>query len=77
MKNKNRILIFVVVLITINSAILNKPSLSLLNCYGDSCAVDFLEEFSVNCVNINNSKKFQDNVSVDLAKRWLNVIEVF
>jgi len=75
MKNAKRMLLFIVILISLNSmTITSKSRLSLLNGYGDSYADDFLEELSVYCVNGNYAENAPDNLSAEIFDNYSNGI---
>jgi len=73
MKSTKRILLFVVMFISIISmTTMSKSRGSLLNGYGDSYADDFLEEFSVYCVDGNYAENAPDNISAEIFYDYSN-----
>jgi len=75
MKKTKRILLFIFVLFSINSlTTMSMSNVSLVNSYGDSYVDDFLEEFSVYCVNGNNAENAPDNISAEIFYDYSNGI---
>lgn len=75
MKNAKILLLFIVVLISINSMTIPSMSrISLFDSYGDSYADEYLEESSSNCVNGNNAENAPDNIYAEIFYDYSNGI---